>query len=373
MRITFLLPRYGWRPSGGYSVVYTYASRLAARGHTVHVVHPRRLPPGGWPQPASPFGRLRWAAGRMRDRLMRPRLEWAPRDPRVQLLYVPEIAARWIPDADAVVATWWSTAEAALTLPSSKGERYHLIQGYETWYGMEERVHAAWRAPLRKIFISRWLQQCALELGVRECDTTVIPNAIDHDVFRLLRPIENRPRRVALLYSSVAFKGSDLGIEILQRARERVPQLTARVAGFGARPQGLPRWMEYVRGATMQRLALDVYSSCAVYLCASRSEGWHLPNVEAMACGCAVASSDLGGVRDYAIDGETALLYPPGDVAAGAECIIQLLLDETRRVKLAQQALHRVRAYSWDWNVDCLETLLASGTPEALNGTRAER
>jgi glycosyltransferase involved in cell wall biosynthesis len=308
----------------------------------------------------------------MRDQLLRPRLEWARPDPRVQLLYLPEIAARSVPDADAVVATWWSTAEAALTLPSSKGERYHLIQGYETWYGMEERVHAAWRAPLHKIFISRWLQQCALELGVAECDTTVIPNAIDHDVFRLLRPVEHRPLRVALLYSSLPIKGSDIGIEILQRARERVPQLTARVAGFGARPRGLPRWMEYMRGATAQRLALDVYSSSAVYLCASRSEGWHLPNVEAMACGCAVVSSNLGGVLDYAVDGETALLYAAGDVAAGAGCVTQLLLDEAGRVKLAQQALQRVQACSWDRNVDQLEALLARRAPEALAGTNAE-
>src|SRR5437588_7005208 len=43
MRINFLLPGYAWRPSGGFRVVYQHANRLAARGHLVTVIHPRRL------------------------------------------------------------------------------------------------------------------------------------------------------------------------------------------------------------------------------------------------------------------------------------------------------------------------------------------
>ncbi|HEX2167135.1 MAG TPA: hypothetical protein VHG09_07835, partial [Longimicrobiales bacterium] len=165
MRLTFLLPRYGWQPSGGYSVVYTYAGLLAARGHQVSVVHPRRLPTGGWPAPRGIAGRARRAAGLIRETFQRPRLEWFPLDPRVKLLYAADLSAEHVPDGDAVVATWWSTAEAALKLPASKGKRFHLIQGYEIWHGAEERVHAAWRAPLHKIFIARWLLERALELG----------------------------------------------------------------------------------------------------------------------------------------------------------------------------------------------------------------
>lgn len=358
MRITFLLPRYGWHPSGGYSVVYSYAGLLADRGHEVHVVHPRRLPPGGWPRPSGLTGRVRRIASRLRDRLMQPRVQWARIDPRVHLLYVSDLSARNLPDADVVIATWWSTAEATLALPARKGRRYHLIQGYEVWHGEEDRVHAAWRAPLHKIFIARWLRDRALELGVEPSLTSVIPNAIDPQVFRVLRPVEEREPMVAMLYASPPPKGAVPGLRILERAHASVPALTAVLFGVEPPPKRLPDWITYVRGPRSEQLAADVYNRAAVYLCPSLSEGWHLPPAEAMACGCALVSSDIGGVSDYAVDGETALLYPPGNADAGADRLVELMRDDAMRVALAQRGAERIAQFSWKRSADMLETLL---------------
>lgn len=365
MRATFLLPRYGWQPSGGFAVVYTYAGLLAQRGWDVAVVHPRRLPPGGWPMPEGIFARLHYAGGRLRERLFRPSVQWARPDPRIRMMYVPEITGAHVPDAEAVIATWWSTAEAALTLPARKGARYHLIQGYETWNGAEDRVHAAWRAPLHKVFIARWLQQRAIELGVPAEMTTHIPIAIDLDVFRVLRPVENRPTRVAMLYSAEPYKGGSVGVDILRGVKRHVPALTAVLFGVGRRPRGLPSWIRYIRGAGRQQLAQEVYNESAVYLCPSISEGWHLPPAEAMACGCALAASNIGGVHDYAADGDTALLYEPGDVEGGVERVTQLLLDVERRYALADAGRRRIRTYSWERSADRLAALLESGAGAA--------
>lgn len=343
-------------------MVYTYANQLAKRGHRVHVVHPRRLPPGGWPPPAGLVGRARRIAARMRDLIMRPALSWVDIDPRVQLDYVPQLTARHVPDADAVIATWWSTAEAAMTLPVSKGVRLHLIQGYEVWNGAEARVHDAWRAPLHKIFISRWLLELALELGVPPDAITLIPNAIDQDTFRIERPIAGRAPRVAMLYSDQVYKGGEPGLEALHLARGEVPDLTAVLFGVSSPPRQLPSWVTYIRNATPRQLAGHVYSQAAVYLCPSLSEGWHLPPAEAMACGCALASSDIGGVRDYATDGETALLYPAGDAAEAARCVIELIRNEELRVRLATAGAERIAGFSWDSSGAQLEALLVRVT-----------
>lgn len=368
MRITFLLPRYGWTPSGGFRVVYTYANLLAERGHDVAVIHPRRLPPGGWPRPSNLGQRLHFAAGRVRDRLLRPRVRWAEPDPRVRMHYVDALTPDRIPDADAVIATWWSTAEAALALPASKGVRFHLIQGYESWNGAEERVQAVWRAPLRKIVIARWLVQRARELGVSESMMTHVPNAINQAVFRLQRPIEARPPHVAMLYSGEPYKGGDLGIEVLRRAREHVPQLTATLFGVRRGPRGLPRWIEYIHRASAQELA-RLFNRSAIYLCPSLTEGWHLPPAEAMACGCALVSSDIGGVRDYAIDGVTALLFPAGDSAAGTDRLVLLLRDEALRRALAVRGGALIGDFSWQRSVARLEAFLEqSRAPAAVPG-----
>ena len=39
MKIVFLIPSEGNRPTGGNKVIYEYANGLSARGHQVHVLH----------------------------------------------------------------------------------------------------------------------------------------------------------------------------------------------------------------------------------------------------------------------------------------------------------------------------------------------
>jgi glycosyltransferase involved in cell wall biosynthesis len=356
MRITFLLPLYGWHPSGGFIVVYTYASLLAERGHDVSVIHSRRPPPD-YPEPVGLPAQLRRWAGAVRDRIARPSHAYARIHPRVVMRYVPDLTTPYVPDADAVIATSWSTAEAALAMPATTGVRHHLIQDYETWYGAVERVNDVWRSPLYKIFIARWLRARALELGVSERMTTVIPNAVCA-VFRIGRPIGARPRRVSMLYSSAPHKGGSAGLEILRRAHSEVPDLEAVLFGAEPAPRRLPAWITYLRSAKAAQLASDVYNQSAVYLCPSLIEGWHLPATEAMACGCAVVSSDNFGVREYATDGETALLYPPGDVGAGARALVAILLDDHRRHALAEKGAARVATLSWERNADTLAAVL---------------
>ena len=49
--------------------------------------------------------------------------------------------------------------------------------------------------------------------------------------------------------------------------------------------------------------------------------------MEAMACGAALVTYDNGGCRDYARDGETALVAPRRDVEALAAALTRLAAD----------------------------------------------
>ncbi len=67
---------------------------------------------------------------------------------------------------------------------------------------------------------------------------------------------------------------------------------------------------------------------------------------EYMLCGCAVVTSDLKMIRQYA--GEAALLVPPGDVDSLRQMLINLLRDETRREDLARRGREAVETkYNW--------------------------
>ena len=357
MKLTFVLPGYPWKPVGGFRVVYEYANHLAARGHEVAVVHPRRLP--NWePPPASPYRWLRRKAAHLRDWLLRPDVDWQPLDPRVRMLYVAEPTARDVPDADVIFATWWATAEAALAYPPSKGVKFYLIQHYEVWGGPKERVDATWRAPLHKVVIARWLYEHALDLGVPRDEVTHIPNGVNHDLFRLTQPIEGRPPRIAMLFSELPWKGATDGVRALQSVRARHPAVEATLFGVKPRPKWLPGWIEYVANPPQPLLVDQIYNQSSIYLCPSWAEGWHLPPAEAMACGCAVVSTDIGGVRDYCEHEKTALLSPPKDPEALAANLLRVLQDDRLRVQLAKAGHEQIRQFTWERSTDLLERFM---------------
>jgi glycosyltransferase involved in cell wall biosynthesis len=79
----------------------------------------------------------------------------------------------------------------------------------------------------------------------------------------------------------------------------------------------------------------------------SAKEGWGLTAIEANACGTTTVSSNVQGLRDAVLDGETGLLYEYGNREQLAEKIILLLRDEHLRGLLTENALRRSKEFDW--------------------------
>jgi glycosyltransferase involved in cell wall biosynthesis len=62
-----------------------------------------------------------------------------------------------------------------------------------------------------------------------------------------------------------------------------------------------------------------------------------------MCCGAAVVATDVGGIREQ-LDEETGVIVPPGDSAALARAICDLLADTGRRRQLGQAARRKAHA-----------------------------
>jgi glycosyltransferase involved in cell wall biosynthesis len=81
-----------------------------------------------------------------------------------------------------------------------------------------------------------------------------------------------------------------------------------------------------------------VYADLDVLVLSSNNEGTPVSAIEAMASGCPVVATCVGGVPDLITDGVTGCLVPPGDTQALATAILRILRDPESAHRTAQTA-----------------------------------
>jgi glycosyltransferase involved in cell wall biosynthesis len=347
--LTFLCPHL--RVAGGVRAILTYADRLAARGHAVTVLVPAKT-------------RLR-ARGRSLTVGAPP---WMP-DLRARVRWVGQWTPRTLPDADAVVATAWQSAPVVAAAPWRAGAKFYLVQHYESLYhGAAERVDDTYRLPLRKIVISSWLAGIMRERFDSASEVLVTP--VDPTLFH--RVPEAAPSgagassgpRVLMLHHEYEWKGVADGLEAVARVRRTGP--TLRLVGFGVKRPRVPVAYDEFHENPAQAALAALYSGCEIYLCPSWDEGLGMPAMEAMACGAALVTYDNGGCRDYARDGETALVARRRDVADLADKLGRLARDRSLRETIAAAgAVFVTRAFDWERAVLRMEALLMAARAPA--------
>jgi glycosyltransferase involved in cell wall biosynthesis len=287
---------------------------------------------------------------------------WFKVRPNVEMLCTKTLDARYMPPSDAWVATYWYTARWAATYT---GARLYLIQHLETWCGPEKDVMATWKLPLHKVVISRWLEGVARELGE---PAEYIPNGLNFETFGMdVMPEKRDPFAVAMMYQPADWKGSADGFRALQRVKAKVPALKAHIFGIYPRPSNLPEWAEYHENPQQSKLR-EIYNMASIFLSPSWTEGWPLPPAEALQCGAALAATDIGGHREYAHRGETALLSPPKDPDALAASVLRLLEDQELRLRLARQGHDYIQQFTWDRAVTSFESVLEAALVEEQRG-----
>ena len=350
MNITFLSPPFNL--SGGHRVKAIYAERLRQRGHQVTVVAP--------PHPRFSARDLIRSAVRGRRPGRRDagtHFDQARFDVRVLDRYRP-VSARDVPDADVVVATWWETAEWLADFPASKGSKVYFLQHHEVFeYLPVERVEATWRLPMRKIVVAQWLANLARD-RYGDPDAVVVPNAVDCRQFSAPVRAKHAPPAVGLMYSTALFKGCDLALAAFHLAAREVPALRLRSFGEPADSRlPLPSGAEHMPYPAQDRIR-DVYAGCDAWLFASRSEGFGLPILEAMACRTPVIGAPAGAAPELLAGGGGILVGPdaPPDMA---EAIVRVCRMPKAEWRAMSDAAHRTATrYTWSAATDLFEQAL---------------
>ncbi|MGU3650777.1 glycosyltransferase family 4 protein [Mycolicibacterium sp. A43C] len=216
--------------------------------------------------------------------------------------------------------------DAAVT---RKVQGAYLIQHFEDFAISAEKVLETWRYPLKRIVVSRWLQNIAETHGL---SSTLVENGIDSEVFSSGRPIQSRAPIVLAMVSDQYFKRTDLVIESFNRLAANGSGAILRTFGACSRPLGLSEAVDHFKDPPQPEL-VALYQEAQIFLCASDYEGFGLPALEAMSCGAVVVTTDNGGVPSFS-DG-TAVVVPVGECQPMVTEIQGLLESQDRLVELA--------------------------------------
>lgn len=111
--------------------------------------------------------------------------------------------------------------------------------------------------------------------------------------------------------------------------------------------------MELIKPKNDQEIAHYMNKS-HIFISTSWWEGFGLPPIEAMACGCSVILTDAGGVNEYAVPNENCLMYKPKDIKNLQESILKLATNKELRDYLATNSQEKAKDFSWTKSTDQL-------------------
>ena len=158
-----------------------------------------------------------------------------------------------------------------------------------------------------------------------------------------------------------AYKGLDVLYEAMPAVAQRVPNAQFTIAGQAVNGYQLPRPPQRVRLEVCRRYipngeAARLFERSSVVVCPYREATQSGVALTAYAFEKPVVPSAAGGLPEYVHPGETGLLAPPGDAAALADALVDVLSDADLRHRLSA-GIRRLGHSDLNWSRAAEDTL----------------
>jgi glycosyltransferase involved in cell wall biosynthesis len=206
---------------------------------------------------------------------------------------------------------------------------------------LKKALHSPYLILANATWMKQWLSEA---LGV---DAKLLIGGVSTEMFHPV-PVEKKPGRIRILSSGDPRprKGLATVLAAIEIVKKYVPDLEFDTY--------------YGKGTSQEHIA-QTYCSADIFIDAQRYAGWNNPVAEAMACKVPVVCTDIGGVRDFAVHDETALLVPINDHEAMAQAVLRLIRNESLREKLRENAFAKIAQFTWPESAANLERILEEG------------
>jgi glycosyltransferase involved in cell wall biosynthesis len=355
--ITFILSGPAMAAVGGLRIIYEYANRLSRKGWMVTVVHPVRLEKSDGK--LNSFLKLKRNLGLIKNKVLGSYLpkKWFLIDSKVKMLLIPNLNEKYIPDADYIVAGPSQCAAFVNDYGLRKGKKCYFIQGFEDWVMPVHDLENTWRMPMKKIVISKWLQNKLEQINE---PSIYIPNGLDFTSFSSDVPFHKRdPFSILFISHTIDLKGTIYAVNAVKTIKESYPGLTVTAFSIYKKPAYFPTFIRYHQNPSQQQIRA-LYNSASIFIAPSLSEGWGLTVCEAMMCGCAVVATDIPGHREFLVNNENGVFCSPGSADSIAEKIEWLFNNPKTANAIALRAPESLKKFDWDSRVALFEQALLS-------------
>lgn len=196
---------------------------------------------------------------------------------------------------------------------------------------------------------------------VSESKISVIYNAVDQEQFHSLSEVEESPEHFALTVSSLDPRKN---FARLTQAFEGIEGCSLYIVGnanrvFGEQ-EGMGSIPKNVRllGRVSDEQLLSLYHQADCFIFPSIYEGFGLPPIEAMQCGCPVLASDIPVLHE--VCGDAAEYFNPLDVNDIRKTIQTYLRDlDKKKPAMRERGYKNIRRFSWQASAQLLIRLVS--------------
>ncbi|WP_454061383.1 glycosyltransferase family 4 protein [Candidatus Nitrospira salsa] len=196
-------------------------------------------------------------------------------------------------------------------------------------------------------------------LGIPHEQITVIPQGVEHGLF--LPPSTEVTQAQAMIPYVLCVAGADptKNIQSLIHAFSLLPEdvrhshqliFVGDIKKQGDLPlfvkqKGIEKQIVFAGMVSDQQL-IRYYQHASLFVFPSLYEGFGLPVLEAMACGCPVVCSNTSSLPE--VVGDAAMMVSPMDVAALEHAMKQVLTDPSLQHRMRNAGLQRAKQFSWE-------------------------
>lgn len=262
---------------------------------------------------------------------------------------------------DVLVASFWPTAYFVYFLMRAKKKFYFSQDWEEDFYDnrlIKYLARMSYKLPLRNIVNSKYVFEKITKFKGNTTSIAKIKYALlDTNIFRPSK--KNKRTGVVKILSVISWynrhKGPDILVKVVQGLKVLHPNYHFTLVSREKKPYK-PVFDKFISNPKQFEIA-RLYQESDILLATSRTEGFYLPGIEAMASGCIFITTNNGGIFEYTVHGKNAFILEKSEDLLEKELIDSLIHNNKFMAKLRKNGIITAKMYDKKYIIDDFEKI----------------